>query len=190
MPYKDKEKQKESYRRYYERTKESRKETRKENHKKYCSKPEVKLKRAENNRKWREDNKDRCSELYKNYRDSNRELINKRKLDKYENDMIYRFKSNIRNLIRASFINRKFRKSSKTSEILGCSLDEFKIYIESKFINGMNWDNKIKWQLDHIIPISMAVTKDDVIKLNHHTNFQPLWTEDNIKKSNNLEWKI
>ena len=30
------------------------------------------------------------------------------------------------------------------------------------------------WDIDHITPISSAETEDDVIKLNHFTNFQPL----------------
>ena len=49
----------------------------------------------------------------------------------------------------------------------------------------MTWDNhgnpkdgiyelNKTWDLDHIIPISTAISEEDVIRLNHHTNFQPL----------------
>jgi hypothetical protein len=31
-----------------------------------------------------------------------------------------------------------------------------------------------KWDIDHIIPISSAESEDDVIRLNHYTNLQPL----------------
>ena len=65
---------------------------------------------------------------------------------------------------------------------LGCSLEELKVYIESKFEPWMSWDNYGKyngelnygWDIDHITPISKANTEEDVIKLNHYSNLQPL----------------
>ena len=48
----------------------------------------------------------------------------------------------------------------------------------------MNFNNYGKWHLDHIKPISLATSEDDIIKLNHYTNFQPLWAEENIIKGN------
>ena len=50
----------------------------------------------------------------------------------------------------------------------------------------MSWDNRIEWHLDHIIPISLATTEEEIIKLNHYTNFQPLWAEENIRKGNKV----
>jgi hypothetical protein len=37
------------------------------------------------------------------------------------------------------------------------------------------------------MPISLAKTEEEVIKLNHYTNFQPLWAEDNVRKSNKYD---
>ena len=51
----------------------------------------------------------------------------------------------------------------------------------------MTWENQGEWHFDHIIPISSAQTEEEVIKLNHYTNFQPLWAEDNLRKSNKIE---
>lgn len=75
---------------------------------------------------------------------------------------------------------------------LGCSLAEFKIYIESKFEEWMTWENYGKyngeinygWDIDHIIPISLATTEDEFHKLCHYTNLQPLCSKINrdIKK--------
>ena len=54
----------------------------------------------------------------------------------------------------------------------------------------MTWENYglRGWHLDHIIPLSTAKTKEEVIALSHYTNFQPLWWRDNICKSNKIEY--
>ena len=77
-----------------------------------------------------------------------------------------------------------YTKISRTHEILDCSFEFFKKYIEDQFIEGMTWENHGDWHLDHKIPISWSKTEADVIKLNHFSNFQPLWACDNIYKSN------
>ena len=107
--------------------------------------------------------------------------------NKLKSDSLFKLKSSIRNRINSSLKRGGFNKNSKTSEILGCSFEEFKLHLESLFIENMNWDNQGEWHLDHIIPVSFAKTEEEVIKLNHYTNFQPLWAEDNIKKSNKIE---
>jgi hypothetical protein len=105
--------------------------------------------------------------------------------NQYNTNSKYKFITSIRSLIGKSFKNSK--KPNKTEEILGCSIDEFRKYIESKFIDGMNWNNQGKWHLDHIVPISWSKDIDDVIRLNHYTNFKPMWGIENIKKGNKYE---
>jgi hypothetical protein len=80
------------------------------------------------------------------------------------------------------------RINKKTSEMIGCSPAELKTYIEEKFGDGMTWENygKYGWHIDHIIPLSSAKTKEEAIRLSHHTNLQPLWWIDNIKKGKKL----
>ena len=53
-------------------------------------------------------------------------------------------------------------------------------------MDGMSWANRGEWHIDHIIPLSSAKTEEDVIRLNHYTNFRPLWKEDNQIKSNKI----
>ena len=91
-------------------------------------------------------------------------------------------KLNVRNLVALHIKN----KSMTTENILGCDWETFEKHIQSKFTEGMSWDNHGRkgWHYDHIIPISSAKNEEELYKLNHYTNFQPLWWLDNILKSN------
>jgi hypothetical protein len=94
--------------------------------------------------------------------------------------------NSFRNLISNSLKRKGYSKKSRTYEILGCTYEEFKLYIEKQFTKGMNWENKGQWHFDHIYPISLAKDEEELIRLNHYTNFQPLWAIDNLKKSNKI----
>lgn len=147
-------------------------------HKEYFDKnPEAKAKKLKRNRDYFQKNKT--------------EIIQKRKKKREENPL-YRMTCITRSLIHNAFNRKGYKKTSKTHEILGCTYEEFKIYIESKFESWMNWDNKglyngqpnHGWDIDHIIPICTAITVEDVIRLNHYSNLQPLCSKVNrdIKK--------
>jgi hypothetical protein len=83
-------------------------------------------------------------------------------------------------------------KDQKTLDIVGLgSWEDFKKHIESQFTEGMNWNNygnkvKTDWSIDHIMPISLAITLEDVKILNHYTNLRPMWHLDNIKKRDKI----
>lgn len=87
----------------------------------------------------------------------------------------------IRYLIYISIKKQGYTKRSRTYKILGCTYEEFKIHLENQFTDGMTWENQGEWHLDHIYPVSLAKNEEELIKLNHYTNFQPLWAEDNLK---------
>ena len=110
------------------------------------------------------------------------------------NDPLFKLSISIGNRIRESIHKMGYSKKSKTKIILGCDFEEFKNHIENLFQEGMSWENYGKdingWQLDHIMPISIAKSEEDVVKLNHYSNFQPLWAIDNIKKSNKIDWTL
>ena len=99
-------------------------------------------------------------------------------------DPLLRFKASVSSLIRGSFIrvSEGLKKESTAEQLLGCSLQFFAKYIEDQFKEGMTFDNHGQWHLDHIIPLATAETREDIIKLNHYTNFQPLWAKDNLSK--------
>lgn len=134
------------------------------------------------------------NELNSNYKKlKDKEYRNSHKQDKAEymrnrsrDKLLFKLSNNIRCLIRVSFNRSGFSKDSKTQKILGCTFEEFKVHIENQFVDGMGWDNRGLWHLDHIYPVSKAVDEEHLIQLNHYTNFQPLWAEDNIRKGNKL----
>jgi hypothetical protein len=96
----------------------------------------------------------------------------------------YKIKSNLSRRIR-SLINKK-EFDIFTLKLLGCDLSFFKNYIETKFQDGMNWENYglYGWHLDHIKPCaSFDLTDENQVKnCFHYTNFQPLWAKDNLSK--------
>jgi hypothetical protein len=76
-------------------------------------------------------------------------------------------------------------KSKRTLEYLGCTIEEFRNHITSKFKDGMTWDNYGEWEIDHIIPLMYQnPTIDDIVTRLHWTNTQPLWKHDNAVKGN------
>jgi hypothetical protein len=109
--------------------------------------------------------------------------------DRKKVDPIYKLICNTRSLIGGSFkraCNGTYKKSIPSEEILGCTLSEFISHIQSSFKSGMTLDNYGEWELDHIVPISSANSEEEIVKLNYYTNYQPLWKEDNLKKSNKI----
>ncbi len=114
--------------------------------------------------------------------------INKRKVF----DELFRLKCRVRSTISKTIRRFNIIKKNKTSDILGCSFEEFKQHLESKFESWMNWDNYGKyngnegygWDIDHIEPLSLAKTEVCVLQLCHYSNLQPLCSKFNrdIKK--------
>lgn len=170
-----------------------------EENKEYYIKYNQKEKEKERKRIWRENNK----EYYKSYQEENKEKLKEKHSNWYQNNKssvkqrvkkyfynklktndLFKLHNMIRNSISQSIKKMGYTKKSRTYEILGITYEEFKIYIENLFQEGMSWKNYGKWHLDHKTPISWAKTEEEVYKLNHYTNFQPLWACDNISKGN------
>jgi hypothetical protein len=158
-------------------------------------------------KKYRDLNKDKLNSYNKLYQEKvkNNEIIKNEPLTKFERskknsdyttmyiknrievDSLFKLKTRIRQLLSNSIRGKGYTKKSKSSDILGISFDDFKNYIESLFIDGMSWDNYGEWHLDHKIPISWAKSEQEVYELNHYSNFQPLWADDNLLKGNRFK---
>lgn len=114
----------------------------------------------------------------------------KRNKERYDNDPVYKLNRNIRS--RINLVLKGKNKGGSTESLVGCSTEYLKSYLESKFVEGMGWENRSKWHIDHIRPCSSFDLSDpEQQKLCfHYTNLQPLWAKDNLKKSNKLNFKL
>lgn len=106
---------------------------------------------------------------------------------RYRQDPLYRLKDNVVTLIANAFANRAYSKNSRTQQILGCSYSDFCTHIESQFALDMSWDNRELWDLDHRVPVSLAENEQELMLLNHYTNFQPLWSGLNQAKKASVD---
>ena len=140
----------------------------------------------ERSSKYYYDNRETRLECRKEYNKNNREKRNEYLSNKKKIDPIYRLSCIVRNRIYSFLKNKNITKQNKTFDIVGCSPELLKEYLEKQFVDGMCWDNRNGWHIDHIIPLSSANTEEEIYKLCHYTNLQPLWAEDNLRKSNKI----
>ena len=146
-----------------------------------------------------QNNKESKLDYQREYQKNNKDKRNSYLIERRQNDPLFKLITNVRNLIYNSFYYNGYSKNSKTEELLGCSFEELKQHLESKFEPWMNWDNRglyngelnYGWDIDHVIPLSSVNEEIDIIKLNHYTNLQPLCSKVNrdIKKDN-LEYGV
>lgn len=159
----NKDKRKEYQKEYYEANKDKRKKYREAN--------KVKA------REYREANKDKRKKYHNEY-------SKKRRVT----DQLFKMMCYIRSIITKSMRRNGYKKTSRTAEILGCSFEVFKVHIEEQFPRDMTWDNAGLWHYDHVKPLASATSEEELLRLNHYTNFQPLWEKDNLEKSDNPDW--
>ena len=83
---------------------------------------------------------------------------------------------------------RSLKKSGSITKILLYSIEELKHRLESKFKPGMSWENYGQWEIDHIVPDSWftytSAEDPEFQKSWDLNNLQPLWREENRRKSN------
>jgi hypothetical protein len=119
----------------------------------------------------------------KKYYNKNKEKIIKQTIERDAKrrkiDPIFKIDRVVRVLIRDSFkrsLKGKYKKGNKTENILGCTMEEFKTYLQTQLLPEMTFDNHgIIWEIDHIKKLSSSKTEEDIIKLNHFTNLRPLF---------------
>ena len=109
-----------------------------------------------------------------------------RRVRREDRDPVFKLKRKMRNALRGSFKRKGYTKNTQNQKILGGDWETVKEHFESLFTEGMNWDNMGQWHIDHIIPLSVAKTEEEIINLCNYKNLQPLWGEDNLRKSDKI----
>jgi hypothetical protein len=134
--------------------------------------------------KYRENNSEKIAAQKKVYHASVRERRNSYDRRKRKEDPNYRLRKVLRTRV-SNFMAGIGEKRGSAVKDLGCTINEFRLYLESLFQEGMTWENHGKWHIDHIIPLCKfdLTIREQFLKACHYTNMQPLWAKDNWKKN-------
>jgi hypothetical protein len=177
-----------------ERFKESKQKSDKKYLEKYILIPENREKKHQYSKQYQLDNPEKQKEYIKKHRQSEKSIITRKKYRKKEYDQKYgkniewTLKLILRNRLKNALKNN-FQKG-KTLEMLGCSIEEFKLHLDKQFTKHMNWNNYGNyWEIDHIKPcdaFNLKILEEQYICFNYK-NLQPLEKTKNRKKSNKYE---
>jgi len=138
--------------------------------------------------KWTAQNPEKARQCYQKYRanmtDQERKDYYARQAALRSQKETYRIETRLRVRCRSAVIAAGAKKASKTLNLIGADWQTVRAWIESKFTQGMTWENIGMWHIDHIKPcISFDLTKtEEQFRCFHYTNLQPLWAKDNLSK--------
>lgn len=147
-------------------------------------------------REKRKNNAQKRRDRYLNYYKYDKGYIDKKrewKRRELSENPIFRLKTRIRNRHYTVLRSKGLKKITKTTNMLGCSVGFLRDYLASKFTEGMTWDNHGPngWHIDHIKPLAIAASLEELEQLCHYTNLQPLWATDNLKKGKKTkQWSL
>lgn len=152
--------------------------------------PEFREKEIAIAKRWKKENKDRVKGYRQEYQANpeKRKLKNLSRQERLRTDPAYKIEVNLRRRIIKALKGEA--KSKSTMSLLGCTHEEFIAYIESRFEEGMSWENYgyRGWHLDHIIPCAAfdLTIPEQQKRCFHYTNLQPMWWKQNIAKKDKL----
>ena len=203
---KNKEQQKEKSRKYHEAHKNN--TTYQQNRKAYTEKNREKTKKRakeyyETNKngkvkEYREKNREKILMGGRRYSKVNRDKINKKARERYHRDEDYRLEQILRSGLLQTLKVQGASKNARTIEYSRCSVAFLYAHLEKQFTDGMTWENRGEWHIDHRRPrASFNLNNDDEIYMcQHYTNLQPMWGPENMAKGKyydpetfEYEWK-
>ncbi len=143
---------------------------------------------------WQKDNRDRLNDYHQKWREKNidKHREYKRKYEKHrkDTDPIYKLISNFRTAIYQVLKESNVDKNKHYFDVLQYTPDELINHLEEQFMDTMTWDNYGIWHVDHKLPITSFDIKEmgdeEFMKCWSLDNLQPMWGEENLRKSNKL----
>jgi hypothetical protein len=101
-------------------------------------------------------------------------------------DPQYRIAGLLRSRLSAVLKNKQ--KHGSAVQLLGCTIPELVTHLEDQFTDGMSWESRGLWHIDHILPLSSFDLEDakQLATACHYTNLQPLWAFDNWSKGSKV----
>lgn len=149
---------------------------------------------SKKHKKWYNENKDKWNEYIKEYREKNIDKIREVKRN-YErtrkaNDPLYKLVANFRTAIYTVLKENNMNKYGHYFDILQYSPEQLADHLEKQFSDGMSWENYGEWHVDHIKPITafnfQEIGDSEFMKCWSLENLQPMWADENIRKSNKI----
>lgn len=190
----NKEYMKEYNKKYYQQNKEQVKESRKEHYQQ--NKEQIKESRREYyqqnkeqinkyKKEYREQNKEYIKEYNKGYKKQNKEYYNEYNRNRYATDDNFKTLILCRSMLQRTLKATNSTKDTRTYEMLGYCNEQLKESIESKFLEGMSWNNYGDWHVDHIYPVIRYIKDgvEDPAIINALDNLIPMWAEHNMEKN-------
>jgi hypothetical protein len=143
---------------------------------------------------WYEQNKEHRKEYLKEYRKKNIDKIRevKRNYEKTRkaNDPLYKLISNFRTAIYQVLKENRVDKNQSYFDVLQYTPEQLIVHLEKQFTEGITWENYGEWHVDHKLPISsfniQEMGDSEFMKCWSLENLQPMWGEENIRKSNKI----
>ena len=139
---------------------------------------------TEYNKKYWVETKEEQTEKHREWKDKNRDHINEYFKNKRKTDPNYQISDNLRSRLRKALKDQNVKKTQRTLDYIDCSIDFLKGWLESKFKEGMTWENYGEWHIDHIKPCSKfnLSNEEEQKKCFNYKNLQPLWASENTSK--------
>jgi hypothetical protein len=153
-----------------------------------------KEKKSEYHKNWSEKNREHLIEYHKKWRTDNIDKWRKTKRvyekNRKASDPLYKLISNFRTAIYQVLKESNVEKNRHYFDILQYTPEELIIHLESQFKDTMTWDNYGEWHVDHKLPITSFNIEEmgdkEFMKCWDLENLQPMWGDENIRKSNKI----
>lgn len=142
---------------------------------------------ATRQRKYGQEHREKITARVRKYGQKNKEKIAAKKRKRYRSDPAYamsrRLRARMQHAVKAAGLDKKCDSSS---ELLGIYPQGLKEWLEEQFTEGMTWENRSDWHVDHIIPCTaFDLTVDENQRICFwYKNLQPMWAKENLQKSN------